>query len=174
MQGKGISVGTFRERDGITRSQRLRCGAGARLFSYRIGRITDRLLASRLGLVDVVEPVRKFTDRLLAGWAADLRKEEGAGTGTTAAQKTRADGGRIGEIFNIGLQDWEPRAGAYALIWMQWCVGHLTDGQLRDLLGRCGRALEKGGMVVLKENLVRGNGEEDEDEFDGLDSSVTR
>jgi protein N-terminal methyltransferase len=98
--------------------------------------------------VDIVEPISKFSD--------NLRGKDG-----------------IGNIFNVGLEDWSPESSPetkYDLIWNQWCLGHLTDAQLVTYLGKCGHALKDEGLVIVKENLST-NGE---DVFDELDSSVTR
>ncbi|KFX91639.1 hypothetical protein O988_07665 [Pseudogymnoascus sp. VKM F-3808] len=120
------------------------CGAG-------IGRITRGLLLSLAEKVDVVEPIKKFTDAL-------------------------KDVPGVGEVYNVGLELWKPASGAvYDLVWNQWCVGHLTDLQLVAYLRRCGEALrrEEGGKVVgwivVKENLTS-----EEDVYDETDSSVTR
>ncbi|KAK8117664.1 uncharacterized protein PG998_005945 [Apiospora kogelbergensis] len=64
--------------------------------------------------------------------------------------------------------------GAYDLIWLQWCLGHLTDTQLVAFLRRCCQALvasaSPSAVIVVKEN----NTTTDADLFDDLDSSVTR
>lgn len=123
------------------------CGAG-------IGRVTLGFLAKTCQIVDVVEPVEKFV--------AEVRDGEGFAA-------LRAEG-RLGELFTLGLQDWRPEAGRYDLIWNQWCVGHLRDGELVEYLRRCGAGVNRGGWVVVKENLSTGG----EDVYDALDSSVTR
>jgi protein N-terminal methyltransferase len=101
--------------------------------------------------VDIVEPIKKFTDAL-------------------------KDVPGVGEVYNVGLELWKPASGAvYDLVWNQWCLGHLTDLQLVAYLRRCGEALrrEEGGKVVgwivVKENLTS-----EEDVYDETDSSVTR
>ncbi len=79
----------------------------------------------------------------------------------------------IGKIFNVGLEDWPPQESAeskYDLIWNQWCLGHLTDAQLKIYLEKCQKALKEDGLIILKENLSTSG----EDVFDELDSSVTR
>lgn len=137
------------------------CGAG-------IGRITHGFLRSVVRRVDVVEPVRKFTEELQAAAAA------GAGAGKA--------GGEVGEVLNLGLQDWTPEPGAYNLIWNQWCLGHLTDVQLMAYLRRCRDGLvvpegDEGGKafagawIVVKENMS--TDADGRDIFDE-DSSVTR
>lgn len=96
--------------------------------------------------VDVIEPIAKFT---------------------TGLQSTPG----VRQIFNMGLEDWQPSEGIrYDLIWIQWCVGHLTDKQLVQFLERCKTALAPNGVVVVKEN----NSTSGEDDFDDVDSSVTR
>lgn len=98
--------------------------------------------------MDIVEPVAKFSDLLKA-----------------------VPG--VGQVFNVGLEDWSPpqsESERYDLIWNQWCVGHLTDAQLVTYLERSGKALQAGGLIIVKENLSTSG----EDMFDELDSSVTR
>jgi protein N-terminal methyltransferase len=124
------------------------CGAG-------IGRITKGFLSKVAEVVDIVEPVEKLT-RVVA--------EDGD-------FKSLRDEGRIGKIYNAGLEAWTP-ATTYTLIWNQWCLGQLTDAQLVDYLKRCIPHLEKGGWVVVKENMS--TDAEGRDIFDGTDSSVTR
>jgi len=109
-----------------------------------IGRITEGLLLSTATTVDVVEPIAKFSNAL-------------------------ANKPGIGEIYNVGLESWEPTV-EYDLIWNQWCLGHLTDEQLLTYLQKCGRVLKEGGFVVVKENMSSMG----EDVFDEVDSSVTR
>jgi protein N-terminal methyltransferase len=98
-------------------------------------------------IVDIVEPITKF--------CAHLKYKP-----------------FIGNIFPVGLESWnlDQSAVAYDLIWNQWCLGHLTDEQLVEYLKKCGRVLNEGGHVIVKENMSTG----DEDIFDELDSSVTR
>ncbi|KAI9833897.1 MAG: hypothetical protein M1819_003406 [Sarea resinae] len=124
------------------------CGAG-------IGRITLGFLHKACRVVDIVEPVEKFTRQIAEGDAFQPLREAGS----------------LGEVVNQGLEHWTP-AREYDLIWNQWCVGHLTDSQLAAYLERCGAALTEGGWVVVKENISTNvNGD---DVFDELDSSVTR
>ncbi|KAK4174402.1 alpha-N-methyltransferase NTM1 [Triangularia setosa] len=118
-----------------------------------IGRVTTGLLLDGIARqVDVIEPIQKFTD--------ELKGRPG-----------------VGKVWNMGLEQWDPakeveEGERYDLIWIQWCVGHLTDGQLVRFLERCKTALgvEMGGFIVVKEN----NSTSGKDDFDELDSSVTR
>ncbi|KAK4185175.1 hypothetical protein QBC35DRAFT_454532 [Podospora australis] len=112
-----------------------------------IGRITQGLLLDGIAKeVDVIEPIAKFT--------ASLQGKPGVKT-----------------IHNMGLEEWQPTEDTkYDLIWIQWCVGHLTDEQLVQFLKRCTSALNPDGVIVVKENNSTMGG----DDFDALDSSVTR
>ncbi|CEJ87478.1 hypothetical protein VHEMI04428 [[Torrubiella] hemipterigena] len=112
-----------------------------------IGRITEGLLLHVADSVDVVEPVAKFTDRL----------------------KTKKG---VCDIFNVGLEDWKATEGAqYDLIWIQWCLGYLSDDEIVDCLKRCKTTLrDDSSLVVIKENLSSGN----EKMIDDVDGSVTR
>jgi len=111
-----------------------------------IGRVTEGLLFGVADVVDVVEPVAKFTE--------GLKGKPG-----------------VRNVFSMGLEEWQPTEGTrYGLIWTQWCVGHLSDGQLVAFLERCKDALDKGGIIVIKENLSPSG----EDFFDEEDRSVTR
>lgn len=112
----------------------------------RIGRVTEGLLLRVCDNVDVIEPVEKFTQK--------LQKVPG-----------------VQNVFNTGLEGWQPIEGLkYDLIWIQWCVGYLTNDQLVSFLKLCQTALKPTGYIVVKENVVSS----DKDLFDETDSSVTR
>ncbi|KAI4200427.1 MAG: hypothetical protein LQ350_003965 [Teloschistes chrysophthalmus] len=120
------------------------CGAG-------IGRITAGFLSKVCQIVDIVEPVEKF--------ASEVRSQKMSGEG------------KVGEVYMIGLQDWIP-SEKYDVIWIQWCLGHLTDQELEKYLSRCLPVLKSGGWIVVKENVS--TDPDGEDMFDEEDSSVTR
>ncbi|KAK3901432.1 S-adenosylmethionine-dependent methyltransferase [Staphylotrichum tortipilum] len=133
---------------GVGSKEGQRVAASALEGGAGIGRVTEGLLLDGIAReVDVIEPIAKFT--------AALQGKSG-----------------VRSIFNMGLQDWNPAEGMqYDLIWIQWCVGHLTDEQLVAFLRRCQAALNPdGGLIVVKEN----NSTTGEDNFDDVDSSVTR
>lgn len=132
----------------VTNSKHQRRRVGSGVGGSSIGRVTEGLLLDGIAeQVDVVEPIAKFT--------AALQGKAG-----------------VRRIFNMGLEDWQPAEGdQYDLIWVQWCAGHLNDKQLVRFLERCKSALNPDhGVIVLKEN----NSTSGEDEFDDMDSSVTR
>ncbi|KAI5251705.1 hypothetical protein E4T42_04147 [Aureobasidium subglaciale] len=124
------------------------CGAG-------IGRITFGLLSKVSDVTDIVEPVEKFTNQVSEG--GDF--------------KELRDAGKIGKIYNVGLEAWEPEH-TYDVIWIQWCLGQCTDAQVNALFKRVQKHLSPGGWIVLKENLS--NHQFGEDVYDETDSSVTR
>jgi protein N-terminal methyltransferase len=124
------------------------CGAG-------IGRVTLGFLGKVADKVDIVEPVVNFTDVISNGDDFYELRETGI----------------IGDIYNVGLQDWTPTV-SYDMVWNQWCVGQLTDAQLVAYLLRIKDKVNPGGWIVVKENLSsRPDGM---DIFDSTDSSVTR
>ncbi|KAL1297909.1 hypothetical protein AAFC00_006424 [Neodothiora populina] len=127
------------------------CGAG-------IGRISLGLLSKVSEVVDIVEPVEKFTQEISEG---DSFKEI-------------RDAGGVGRIWNVGLEAWnpDPSEQMYDIIWIQWCIGQCTDTQVHDLLVRIQPCVTKGGWIVVKENLS--NDPENLDVYDETDSSVTR
>ncbi|KAH0274056.1 hypothetical protein KCU91_g5537, partial [Aureobasidium melanogenum] len=124
------------------------CGAG-------IGRITLGLLSKVATVTDIVEPVEKFTREISEGDDFKQLREQG----------------KIGTIYNVGLEAWEPEH-TYDIIWIQWCLGQCTDTQVNALFTRIQKHLSPGGWIVLKENLS--NHQLGEDVYDETDSSVTR
>ncbi|SCV05170.1 LANO_0H01596g1_1 [Lachancea nothofagi CBS 11611] len=127
--------------------QKVGCDIGA-----GIGRVTRDMLHKHCDVVDLVEPVKPFVEQMRVE-LAPLAKE-----------------GRLGQIFDIGMQEWTPDEGRYWLIWCQWCVGHLPDDELVRFFERCKKGLQPNGTIVVKEN----NTQVAEDDFDSTDSSVTR
>ncbi|KAJ4702851.1 alpha N-terminal protein methyltransferase 1-like [Melia azedarach] len=45
--------------------------------------------------------------------------------------------------------------GKYDVIWIQWCIGHLTDDDFVSFFKRAKVGLKPGGFFVLKENIAR-------------------
>lgn len=139
----------------------LDCGAG-------IGRVTAGFLSRVCEVVDVVEPIAAFS--------AKIKDVKMAGSG------------KVGEVYTCGLECFAPKISSqplamggplYDLIWIQWCIGHLTDAQLTQFLGNCKTWLRPGGWLIVKENMsttkavVEGS-VQSVDIFDEVDSSVTR
>ena len=120
------------------------CGAG-------IGRVTQEVLAGFFDDFVLVEPVAHFLDQARAN-LAPLERE-----GKTFAYE------------GVGLEAFAPAAAFLDVVWVQWCIGHLTDEDFVAFFERCAKGLRPGGMVILKENTCRKGFVVDEE-----DSSVTR
>ncbi|RVE40763.1 hypothetical protein evm_014588 [Chilo suppressalis] len=120
----------------------LDCGAG-------IGRISKHLLLEHFETVDIVEPDLKFINSI----------REFVGEGNS----------KICQLYNVSLQEFKPER-KYDVIWNQWVLGYLTDGDLVSYLIRCRDALTDNGVIIVKENVTStGKAEKDE-----TDSSITR
>jgi len=74
------------------------------------------------------------------------------------------------KFYCTGLQDFAPKPSTYDVIWVQWCIGYLTDVDCVRFLERMGASLREGGVVVIKDNSC----ESDAFVLDREDSSVTR
>lgn len=130
----------FKPAPGKTRA--LDCGAG-------IGRVSKNLLMNEFEEVSLVEQDEKFCAK---------------------ARETLSTSGRLGEIYNMGLQDFDETGKRYDVVWSQWVLGHLTDEDLVCFFKRISKLLEKNGMFVVKENFTKN----DKTVHDETDSSVTR
>lgn len=121
------------------------CGAG-------LGRVAKGLLLrlNGIGVCDLVE-----SSAALLAAAPDY-------LGDSSAARCR--------FFCVGLQDWQPAANTYAVVWVQWVLSYLTDDDIVDFLRRCGESLMDDGVIVLKENTC----DDSDFEVDVEDASVTR
>ena len=61
---------------------------------------------------------------------------------------------RLGEIYNMGLQQFTPVKQKYDLIWSQWVLGHLTDADLLSFFKRIRSGLTAKGFFVIKDNVT--------------------
>jgi protein N-terminal methyltransferase len=86
------------------------------------------------------------------------------------ARESLAASGRLGEVFNMGLQDFDDMGTKYDVVWSQWVLGHLVDDDLIRFFQRLTKVLNKNGIIVVKENFTKGNERIDDEN----DSSVTR
>jgi len=119
------------------------CGAG-------IGRVTrDFLLPYGFEQVDLVEVAPRLS---------------------RASPDFLGEGAGRCRFFNIGMQDFSPAAGRYAVIWIQWVIGHLDDVDCVAFLQRCLSGLAEGGVICVKDNTC----ETEAFMVDCDDSSVTR
>ncbi|KAF3563624.1 hypothetical protein DY000_02013375 [Brassica cretica] len=109
----------------------LDCGSG-------IGRITKNLLIRYFNEVDLLEPVAQFLD---------AARENLASIGSETHKATN--------FFCVPLQEFTPAAQRYDVIWVQWCIGHLTDDDFVSFFNRAKGCLKPGGFFVVKENLAK-------------------
>lgn len=99
-----------------------------------IGRVSGGLLLELCDTVDLVEGCAKFVEQAREdlGWAAP----------------------RMERFIVADMQAFEPEPGRYHLVWIQWCIGQLTDDDLVSFLVRCKAALAPGGLIVIKDNVL--------------------
>jgi protein N-terminal methyltransferase len=121
----------------------LDCGAG-------IGRVTKNLLMNEFKTVDLVEQDETFCAK---------------------AREALESSGHLGEILNVGLQDFDQSSKKYDIVWSQWVLGHLTDVDLISFFKRVSSMLDKNGIIVVKENFTKDN---QTIVLDETDSSITR
>ncbi|KAM0924853.1 hypothetical protein ACQ4PT_004753 [Festuca glaucescens] len=126
----------------------LDCGSG-------IGRVTKNLLLRHFNEVDLVEPVSHFLEAARENLAGCMDVEQ--------------DTHKAANFYCIPLQDFTPEEGRYDVIWIQWCIGQLTDDDFVSFFNRAKVGLKPDGVFVVKENIAR-NGFV----LDKEDSSVTR
>ncbi|CAA6657980.1 unnamed protein product [Spirodela intermedia] len=126
----------------------LDCGSG-------IGRVTKNLLLTYFNEVDLLEPVSHFLE---------AARESLAPEGSVAD-----DAHKAANFYCIPLQDFTPERGRYDVIWIQWCIGHLTDDDFVSFFKRAKVGLKPNGFFVVKENIARNGFVLDKD-----DHSVTR
>ena len=67
------------------------------------------------------------------------------------------------------VEGFHPEPARYDIIWIQWCVGHLTDEDFVSFFQRCAAGLKPGGLIMVKENNAKEGFILDTD-----DSSLTR
>ncbi|KAK3188779.1 hypothetical protein Dsin_028340 [Dipteronia sinensis] len=112
----------------------LDCGSG-------IGRITKNLLIRYFNEVDLLEPVSHFLDAARESLAPE--------------NHVVSDMHKAVNFFCVPLQEFTPDTGKYDVIWVQWCIGHLTDDDFVSFFKRAKVGLKPGGFFVLKENIAR-------------------
>ncbi|KAK4857626.1 hypothetical protein QYF36_003662 [Acer negundo] len=112
----------------------LDCGSG-------IGRITKNLLIRYFNEVDLLEPVSHFLDAARESLAPE--------------NHVVSDMHKAVNFFCVPLQEFTPDTGKYDIIWVQWCIGHLTDDDFVSFFKRAKVGLKPGGLFVLKENIAR-------------------
>ncbi|KAG7963928.1 hypothetical protein I3843_09G142900 [Carya illinoinensis] len=112
----------------------LDCGAG-------IGRVTKNLLIRYFNEVDLLEPVSHFL--------------EAARENLSSESHMSPDIHKANNFLCMPLQEFTPDAERYDVIWVQWCIGHLTDDDFVSFFKRAKAGLKPGGFFVLKENIAK-------------------
>mmetsp|Transcript_4069 Transcript_4069/g.10286 ORF Transcript_4069/g.10286 Transcript_4069/m.10286 type:complete len:209 (-) Transcript_4069:220-846(-) len=97
------------------------CGAG-------VGRITKGLLSKHFTEVDVIEPVEHFLSQ---------------------AKVLLRDCGAKVNFLLVPLQEVTVQPDRYDVVWIQWCIGHLTDDDCVAFLQICAQSLKPGGLIVV-------------------------
>jgi protein N-terminal methyltransferase len=174
------------------RTRALDVGAG-------IGRVTSDVLLHLVSDVLLVEPVEKFIHE---AWSRGKASAERS-TRTPPEWKGIADKSKSVTFLKGTLQSFDPlnprnpeqiqyigRVGyqpevddidsGFDVIWCQWCLGHLSEGDLVTFFKRCQLSLRdpaKGrSLIVVKENVCWDgpDGLTATVTFDEQDSSLTR
>lgn len=117
------------------------CGAG-------IGRTTKQLLCPMFQSVDLIDPTPPYI---------------------VAAKENLKDTPTMGRFFQLGLEQFYPEEGYYAMIYCQWVLPYLVDDDLVAFMKRCITGLEPNGIIIVKENISRDGFILDRD-----DTSITR
>jgi len=67
------------------------------------------------------------------------------------------------------VQDFQPEAKKYDVIWVQWVCSAMVDDGVRNFLTNCKNGLKAKSILFLKENVAQEEVERDDD-----DCSITR
>lgn len=141
------------------------CGAG-------IGRITRDLLLplgfTSCHLVDASARMLEAAPDYVNSSSSSSSSGGGDDAAVVAAAGTTTHRCRY---VHTGLQDYAPAPDSFDVVWIQWVIGYLTDGDCVRFLRRCGQSLRKGGVVCIKDNT---SGTAEAFQLDRNDSSITR
>ncbi|KAJ7297989.1 hypothetical protein O6H91_Y024200 [Diphasiastrum complanatum] len=130
------------------------CGAG-------VGRVTKQLLLRHFHEVDLVEPVQHFLETARRDLKSHILE-------SNVIQDHSLH--RVVNFFATPLQvKLHSEPNRYDVIWVQWCIGHLTDQDFVTFFLRAKVGLKPDGLFVLKENVSKCDFL-----LDKADSSVSR
>mmetsp|Transcript_579 Transcript_579/g.1956 ORF Transcript_579/g.1956 Transcript_579/m.1956 type:complete len:267 (+) Transcript_579:108-908(+) len=122
------------------------CGAALDVGAG-IGRVSKNLLLPLFRCVDMLEADANY-----------LKQSE-----TYVADE------RLEKRICCPMEDFMPEKGRYSVIWIQWCIIYLTDGDFGKFVRACAEAVAPGGYVCIKDNVCSKGFV-----VDKSDSSVTR
>ncbi|KAG6398125.1 hypothetical protein SASPL_139577 [Salvia splendens] len=161
----------------------LDCGSG-------IGRITKNLLIRYFNEVDLLEPVSHFLDTARENLAPEnlmVTDDHKAVNFFCVSLQARCSLLLVFILFILDALvllydvnfsrlidnqynlEFTPEAERYDIIWIQWCIGHLSDDDLMSFFDRAKGGLKQGGLFILKENIARSGFV-----LDNQDKSITR
>ncbi|KAK1278542.1 Alpha N-terminal protein methyltransferase 1 [Acorus gramineus] len=126
----------------------LDCGSG-------VGRVTKNLLLRYFNEVDLVEPVKHLLEAAHGSLASENNMIE--------------DVHKAVNFYCLPLQEFTPEVGRYDVIWIQWCIGQLTDDDFIAFFERAKAGLKPHGFFFLKENFAKAGFV-----YDKEDHSITR
>lgn len=112
----------------------LDCGAG-------IARISKSLFSKLFKRVDILEPAKNQMEVARKN-IKELIEQEGS--------KVEFN------FYETGLESMNFET-KYDLIWIQWCVGILTDNDFINFLNKCKPHLTETGVIVIKDNVASEN-----------------
>ena len=118
-----------------------------------IGRITKNVLTKKYDHVDMLE----FDQKNLTEAENYLGPEKDSRTTS----------------FCVAMHDFKFQKKCDC-IWIQWCIGHLTDVDALRFLSDCKNKLKSDGFVVVKDNVMSMYSYEETSVLDEEDSSVMR
>lgn len=121
------------------------------LINLGIGRVSKYVLSHFFDSIDLLEQNENFLQQSKNYMGAKYSK--------------------VKNLFSQGIQDFQPLPDVkYNCIWLQWCVGYVTDADFVCFLEKCLQILTISGFIVIKDNVTR----TDECIVDEEDGSVAR
>lgn len=129
-----------------------------------IGRVTKHLLLPIFETVDMLDQNPIYLRKSVAFIGEDSKRGVVGKRIACGMQAFNANGliGADGVHSGVLL-------ARYDLVWIQWCINYLTDEDLVRFLRQCCKCLLPGGLIGLKDNVVRSGFLIDKD-----DSSIMR
>jgi len=97
-----------------------------------IGRIAENVLINYFDVVDMLEQDLKYS---------------------LYAKTVLGNNSRVRNFYNSSIQSFEFE-NSYDVIWIQWVLENLEDDDLQVFLSKCFKSLNKGGLLLIKENIV--------------------
>lgn len=102
-----------------------------------IGRITKGFLMKNFSTVDLVEQDKGFITEAKQQLASTNHRGQFFHCGNSLLYHIPNKFPFMKPFGCAGLQNFIPEEGVYDVIWVQWVLGHLTDGDLVTFLNRC-------------------------------------